>query len=162
MIRGQHNFSPPPARGAGGSVPSMKALGLQPEPRLPSEADLRLELDRNPYAPGSARLAVSECLERHGVDPSVSQTVVLLVSEVVSNAVRHSQAPTEVPIDLTASVTGEWVRIAVADGGRGFIPRRRDPERLSDGYGLYLLEKAATSWGVEDAGGTTVWFELAR
>jgi anti-sigma regulatory factor (Ser/Thr protein kinase) len=90
------------------------------------------------------------------------QTVVLLVSEVVSNAVRHSDAPSHTPIDLEASVTRDWVRVVVADGGGGFTPRRRDPSRLSDGYGLYLLEKATSGWGVEAAGGTTVWFELPR
>lgn len=40
--------------------------------------------------------------------------------------------------------------------------RRREPDSLSDGYGLYLLDKAASSWGVERTGGTTVWFELVR
>jgi anti-sigma regulatory factor (Ser/Thr protein kinase) len=123
---------------------------------------LELELERDLHAPGIARAAVSERLLALGIAGSFAQTIVLLVSEVVSNAVRHSSGPREQPIALTARITGGAVRVSVADGGPGFTPRPRDPERLGDGYGLYLLEKSATSWGVENRGGTTVWFELAR
>jgi anti-sigma regulatory factor (Ser/Thr protein kinase) len=125
-------------------------------------SSLELELDRTVHAPSIARSAVSERLVELGIDGSYGQTIVLLVSEVVSNAVRHSAGPVETPIVLAATVSPQGVRVAVTDGGDGFTPRPRDPERLGDGYGLYLLEKAATSWGVEPTGGTTVWFELIR
>ena len=88
--------------------------------------------------------------------------LVLLVSEVVSNAVRHSSGSPDAKIRLVATATEQAVRIAVTDSGEGFTPRPRDPDRLEDGYGLYLLEKAASNWGVENSGGTTVWFELDR
>ncbi len=42
------------------------------------------------------------------------------------------------------------------------MPRPRDPGSTRDGYGLYLLEKVATRWGVDSAGDTKVWFELPR
>jgi anti-sigma regulatory factor (Ser/Thr protein kinase) len=123
---------------------------------------LELELDRTVHAPALARSAVSERLVELGIDGSYGQTIVLLVSEIVSNAVRHSGAPDGAPIVLAATVSPQAIRVAVTDGGEGFTPRPRDPERLGDGYGLYLLEKAATSWGVDSTGGTTVWFELTR
>jgi anti-sigma regulatory factor (Ser/Thr protein kinase) len=123
---------------------------------------LRLELERDVRAPALARAAVSEQLQAAGIDGSVGQTVVLLVSEVVSNAVRHSSAPDDASIELASSVSDEAVRVAVTDAGEGFTPKPRDPERLGDGYGLYLLDKAARAWGVDSDGGTTVWFELAR
>lgn len=123
---------------------------------------LRLELEPNVRAPAIARSAVSEQLSAAGIDGAFGQTVVLLVSEVVSNAVRHSGAPDQAAISLEASITGAAVRIAVTDAGEGFTPRPRDPERLGEGYGLYLVEKAARSWGVDSDGGTTVWFELER
>ncbi len=132
-----------------------------PEPPRASRS-LRLELERTVRAPAIARAAVSEHLLELGVDGSFGQTVVLLVSEVVSNAVRHSSAPEHVPISLDALVTEVAVRVAVTDAGEGFTPRPRDPERVGDGYGLYLLEKASSSWGVEADEGTTVWFELVR
>ena len=123
---------------------------------------LRLELERDIGAPALARSAVSEQLLSFGVDGSFGQTVVLLVSEVVSNAVRHSNAPPDAGISLDATVTDRVVRIAVTDAGSGFRPRPRDPERLGEGYGLYLVAKAASAWGVDTEDGTTVWFELAR
>jgi anti-sigma regulatory factor (Ser/Thr protein kinase) len=127
-----------------------------------SARSLRLELERDIAAPALARSAVSEQLLSLGVDGSFGQTVVLLVSEVVSNAVRHSNGPPEQQISLDATVTDRVVRIAVTDAGSGFSPRPRDPERLGEGYGLYLVAKAASAWGVDTEDGTTVWFELVR
>jgi anti-sigma regulatory factor (Ser/Thr protein kinase) len=139
----------------------MNARTNGPDP-ADASSSLRLELERDIRAPAIARSAVSEQLLQMGVDGSFGQTVVLLVSEIVSNAVRHSRGPADAAISLDATVTEGAVRVAVTDAGSGFIPRPRDPERLGDGYGLYLLEKAASSWGVESDAGTTVWFEVAR
>jgi anti-sigma regulatory factor (Ser/Thr protein kinase) len=127
-----------------------------------SPGPLRMELQRNVRAPAIARSAVSEQLFAVGIDGSLGQTIVLLVSEVVSNAVRHSAAPEEAAIALEARITEQSVRIAVTDAGEGFTPRQRDPERPGEGYGLYLLEKASSRWGVARDGGTTVWFEVER
>jgi anti-sigma regulatory factor (Ser/Thr protein kinase) len=127
-----------------------------------SPGPLRMELQRNVRAPAIARSAVSEQLLAVGIDGSLGQTIVLLVSEVVSNAVRHSAAPEEAAIALEARITEHSVRIAVTDAGEGFTPRQRDPERVGEGYGLYLLEKASSRWGVARDGGTTVWFEVER
>jgi anti-sigma regulatory factor (Ser/Thr protein kinase) len=127
-----------------------------------SPGSLRLQLARDVQAPSIARSAVSDQLYSMGIDGSLEQTIVLLVSEVVSNAVRHSPGPADSAIALEATITDQSVRIAVTDTGPGFTPRQRDPERLDQGYGLYLLDKAATNWGVESGNGTTVWFELNR
>jgi anti-sigma regulatory factor (Ser/Thr protein kinase) len=127
-----------------------------------SPGSLRMELERNVRAPAIARSAVSNELVGAGIDGSLGQTIVLLVSEVVSNAVRHSAAPPDAAIALEATITDQSVRIAVTDAGDGFTPRPRDPERLGEGYGLYLLEKASNRWGIARDGGTTVWFELER
>ncbi len=123
---------------------------------------LRLELERDISAPAMARSAVAEQLAECGVDGAFGQTVVLLVSEVVSNAVRHSSGPPDAGISLDATVTERGVRIAVTDGGAGFQLRPRDPDRLGEGYGLYLVAKAASAWGIDSENGTTVWFELER
>jgi anti-sigma regulatory factor (Ser/Thr protein kinase) len=126
------------------------------------DSSLRLELERDVRAPAIARSVIAEQLLAVGVDGSFGQTVVLLVSEVVSNAVRHSNGPEEALIALDATVTERVVRIAVTDAGAGFTPVPRDPQRVGEGYGLYLVAKEASAWGVESEGGTTVWFELAR
>ncbi|HXD55860.1 MAG TPA: ATP-binding protein [Solirubrobacteraceae bacterium] len=123
---------------------------------------LSLRLERDVRAPAIARSAVSERLLAAGIDGAFEQTVVLLVSEVVSNAVRHSAGPADAAISLEAAITERSVRVSVTDAGGGFTPRPRDPERLGEGYGLYLVDKAARSWGVEGDGCTTVWFEIDR
>jgi anti-sigma regulatory factor (Ser/Thr protein kinase) len=123
---------------------------------------LKLELQRNAQAPGVARAAVAQRCEDLELDRSLSQSIVLLVSEVVTNAVRHSTGPAEAPIELLGALSEQTIRITVTDAGEGFVPQPRDPGRTHDGYGLYLLEKVADSWGVECDGETTVWFELPR
>lgn len=136
-----------------------------PEGRDPDggcSSSLQLELERNVRAPAIARSAVSVRMLELGIDGSLAQTLVLLVSELVSNAVRHSPGPADTAISLHAKVTENKIRVAVTDAGEGFTPKQRAPGSLSDGYGLYLLDKAASSWGVESGAGTTVWFELSR
>jgi anti-sigma regulatory factor (Ser/Thr protein kinase) len=121
---------------------------------------LELALRRNLHAPALARAALGRHCEELELDASVFQSLILLVSEVVSNAVQHSAGPREAPIELVAGFTDETIRITVTDAGRGFTPRPRDPARTRDGYGLYLLEKVARGWGVDSHGDTKVWFEL--
>jgi hypothetical protein len=65
-------------------------------------------------------------------------------------------------IKLTAKVSRDAVHISVTDAGGGFVPKQRDPASMHDGYGLYLVDKAASRWGVDSSGPTSVWFELAR
>ncbi len=125
------------------------------------QASPQLELQRNVEAPAIARAALSRLCVEFDFSPSEQHTLMLLVSEVVRNAVQHSRGPTEAPVLLAATVGEEIVHIAVTDAGRGFTPRREEP-RADGGYGLYLLEKAASRWGVDQVGGTRVWFELSR
>lgn len=127
---------------------------------LPHE--LELELERNVHAPAIARAAVDRQLAMGGLDGPLGQTIVLLVSEVVTNAVRHADVPTDSPIVLCATLTERVVRVSVTDAGRGFTPRPRDPDQIGDGYGLFLLETAASRWGIDRSDGTTVWFEMDR
>jgi anti-sigma regulatory factor (Ser/Thr protein kinase) len=140
-------------------------------PRSPEDArtqpgartsQIKLRLERTVRAPAIARSAVSRRSEQLELDGSLAQSLILLVSEVVSNAVRHSAGDPHSAIELVADFGEETIRVTVTDAGEGFTPRPRDPARTHDGYGLYLLEKVATSWGVESRGDTKVWFELPR
>ncbi len=122
---------------------------------------LDLELERSATSPALARAALARWCEELGVAGTYSQNLILLVSELVSNAVRHSSGAQDAPIGLVATFGEEAIRITVTDAGEGFTPRPRDPARTHGGYGLYLLEKVAERWGVESNGDTKVWFELA-
>jgi anti-sigma regulatory factor (Ser/Thr protein kinase) len=125
-------------------------------------ATLELELKRDHQAPSVARAAASGRCEGLELCTSLRETLVLLVSEIVSNAVLHSSGPPDTPIVLTTSVTENAVRVTVTDTGDGFVPQQRKPEVTQGGYGLYILEKSARRWGVDRVGGTRVWFELPR
>jgi anti-sigma regulatory factor (Ser/Thr protein kinase) len=123
---------------------------------------VELELERNVHAPALARAEIAARCDELELGGSLCQSLILLVSEVVSNAVRHSAGDPQKPVKLLATFGERTIRVIVSDAGVGFTPRPRDPARTHDGYGLYLLEKVATRWGVESRGDTKVWFELPR
>jgi anti-sigma regulatory factor (Ser/Thr protein kinase) len=123
---------------------------------------VELELQRDVQAPALARAEIAQRCRELGLGGSLCQSLILLVSEVVSNAVRHSTGDPRAPVGLLASFGERTIRVTVTDAGEGFIPRPRDPARAHDGYGLYLLAKVADRWGVQSRGDTKVWFELAR
>jgi anti-sigma regulatory factor (Ser/Thr protein kinase) len=119
-----------------------------------------VELDSTPEAVAWARQAL-DGLEG-GVPPRRMRDVRLLVSELVTNAVRHAGLGRDDRIRLRASLDSRILRVEVHDPGMGFTPKTLapDPTRTS-GWGLYLVEELADRWGVEGADpGSQVWFEL--
>jgi anti-sigma regulatory factor (Ser/Thr protein kinase) len=88
----------------------------------------------------------------------------LLVTELVSNAVRHAGLAIFEPVDVEVTYPDGHVRLAVHDGGRGFVPdtlERRDPLTPS-GQGLVIVAALSDAWGVErNEDGCTVWCEVA-
>ncbi len=127
-----------------------------------ARAELSLQLARSVEAPAIARAAASGLCENLEISPSLRNTCVLLVSEVVSNAVLHSSAPRDAPILLTAAAAEDSVRIAVTDAGDPFTHQVAEPATPCGGYGLYLVDRTARRWGIDRVGGTSVWFELPR
>jgi anti-sigma regulatory factor (Ser/Thr protein kinase) len=99
--------------------------------------------------------AAGRCLRRK----ECMETLGLLVSELVTNAVLHGGAGAE--LELTISLADDLLRVEVLDSGPGFVPRPRAlaPDDVG-GWGLYLVERLARTWGVSSGDGTRVWFEL--
>lgn len=122
---------------------------------------LSLDLEPNPEAPFVARAAITGFCEHLESARPVLSTLVLLVSEVVTNAVVHPDLIEPAEIRFCARVANHRIRVEVTDCGSGFTPRPRDPGQAGGGYGLYLVSEAASSWGVDRENGTTVWFEMA-
>ena len=61
------------------------------------------------------------------------------------------------------SVGIDLVRACVTDPGPGFEATPREPgDDPGSGWGLFLVEQLSDRWGVELAGGTSVWFEIDR
>jgi anti-sigma regulatory factor (Ser/Thr protein kinase) len=122
--------------------------------RIPTDKHLAC----NAESPRRAREFVNEVLERNGVTPGVRDDAVLLVSEVVTNAVRHAHSDATVAVALM----DDHLRIDVTDDGPGW-PERHAPAGEHGGYGLHLVAQLAGTWGVSRVGGEkTVWFELRQ
>jgi anti-sigma regulatory factor (Ser/Thr protein kinase) len=112
----------------------------------------RIELQSTADAPREARRAVDLHLGAV-LDADAAADVRLLVSELVANAWRHSDATDGIVVHLAAS--RDCVRAEVCDRGAGF-----DPPTSAGGWGLRLLDTVADRWGIAGDDGTCVWFEL--
>jgi anti-sigma regulatory factor (Ser/Thr protein kinase) len=118
-------------------------------------------LPRSTEAPALARAATKELCKRLPLSDSRCQILLVLVSEVVTNAVKYSDGAGETGITFRATeIGGGAVRIEVQDGGTGFQPQPRDPSKADGGWGLHLVDQESRSWGVDASAGTRVWFEL--
>lgn len=85
----------------------------------------------------------------------------LLVSELVTNSIRHGALEPTDQVEVTADVGEHKVRIRVLDPGRGFALGGRPPAAGSQGLGLYLLSQLADAWSITVDGVTSIWFDIA-
>lgn len=115
--------------------------------------------------PGAA--AVGE--GRHALDPlegaidSMQLEVLrLLVTELVTNSIRHAAVQAWITLDV--EVYPNTIRVVVGDHGPGFMPPVAPLPRADrrGGWGLYLVDRLADRWGVANGNHTSVWFELDR
>ena len=84
-------------------------------------------------------------------------TMVLLVSEVVTNAILHSGSGAE----LRLSLSGHAVRAEVRDRSRVPPAVMQYSDNATTGRGMLIVESLATAWGTEvDGKGKVVWFSL--
>lgn len=123
-----------------------------------------IDLPRDPHSPARARAEVRECVSGQG-QPDELANIVLLTSELVTNAVVHPRGVGDTPIGMRVAVYADRVRVEVEDGGEGFEhvkPVLAEDER---GRGLFLVDQFSDRWGSErvqtDNGPRfRVWFEL--
>lgn len=118
-------------------------------------------LEHRPVAAGAARAITRAVLENWRVDQDAAQSVLLVVSELVTNAVEHALPP--VTLHLYRDRAGEVVWVGVTDGG----PAQDDGAwtssctREEHGRGLALVEVLATSHGIRPhPGGTATHWAL--
>ena len=106
----------------------------------------------------AARDFVAGALEEQGFAGD-TDVVLLLASELVTNAVRHAATPFEITVD----VDDRQVRVAVTDGDAAHAPAMRHPgPEDTNGRGLMLVDQLAAVWGSNQVGRSkSVWFTLA-
>jgi anti-sigma regulatory factor (Ser/Thr protein kinase) len=108
-------------------------------------------------APGQARNALRAL--NGSLDRELAEDVRLLVSELVTNSLRHTGSA---EIDLEVWSSDDVVRVAVSDRGTGFEVDGAPTPGDASGWGLFMVDRLANRWGVETNGQTRVWFELTR
>lgn len=121
---------------------------------------LRVRIAGDQDAAARARSELSRL--RSMLDDPVVENIRLLVTELVTNSVRHAQASI---IELMVVVSRTRVHVEVANPGGGFEPRPSGPEDADAGWGLFLVDRLSDDWGVTQGSGAgyqRVWFEMAR
>jgi anti-sigma regulatory factor (Ser/Thr protein kinase) len=125
---------------------------------------MSFELAGGPYAVTASRLALAGLEDR--LDQNVLFDIRLLVSELVTNCVKHAAVGPEDSIVLTVDIQNHTVKVSVADEGPGFeppdAPLSESAAEAGSGWGLFLVDQLSDGWGVERKGGAIVWFELQR
>jgi anti-sigma regulatory factor (Ser/Thr protein kinase) len=124
-------------------------------PFTEAPSDVLLALPPDPRAARQARRALAEA----HIPDDLEHTVGLLVTELIANSLRHAGMEEDQRILFAARFVRDHVRVEVHDPGPGFDPDTRHDAR---GYGLRMVDKLASRWGVETDGGTRVWFEVDR
>ncbi|MDC7123420.1 ATP-binding protein [Cellulomonas fimi] len=107
-----------------------------------------------------ARRWARERLVEAGVEPARLEVLVLLVSELVTNAVAHADPPVTLRVDVDDVRT----RVEVTDGARDEPVLRNPPPTALGGRGVMFIDRLSSSWGTmpEEDGIAVkaVWFEL--
>ncbi|QHC20143.1 ATP-binding SpoIIE family protein phosphatase [Streptomyces sp. GS7] len=94
-------------------------------------------------------------------DPDQVDAAVLMVSEVVTNVLKHTDGDALLVAEISGERGRRRIRVDVADGSDELPHRRRPGELASSGRGLVLMELLAGAWGVDPRGdGKSTWFEL--
>ncbi|MCI3226138.1 ATP-binding protein [Streptomyces sp. NP-1717] len=123
----------------------------------PTDGEVRLA-SRPESALAARRLTHVVVLRQWALSPQMAEHAVLLVSELVGNAVRHTGARV---FGLRMLRRRGWIRIEVRDPSRGLpclLPVR---EMDTSGRGLFLVDKLSDRWGVDLLPrGKTTWFEM--
>lgn len=135
-----------------------RSLGVGPAPQGAATATYRVGADLRAVA--EARHFALRTLAAWGVDEDTVGNATLCLSELVTNAIMHTDAGCELRLMLDRGVLTSTVR----DGGSTVVvdPRHVKEDPLAvHGRGLQVVDSLSTRWGSElDAGGMTVWFVL--
>jgi anti-sigma regulatory factor (Ser/Thr protein kinase) len=124
-------------------------------------SNFEVQLSSTTAAPAHARSALRAWLHLHHAAADALELALLVVSELVTNSIRHASVAADAQLQLSASLQDNALRIQVHDPGTRGIVARRPPQfdgAHIGGYGLELVATIATTWGVErDEYGTEVW-----
>jgi anti-sigma regulatory factor (Ser/Thr protein kinase) len=126
---------------------------------------MQLEIGTDPMEVGRARRWARSRLNGSGVEVEgpLAETLILLISELVTNAVVHTGCPAVLRMLLPVQQAPGAVRVEVADASSRPPRQRRAEGDDTSGRGLELVSGLADRWGWQrHAGGKLIWCELDR
>ncbi|MFJ4974907.1 ATP-binding protein [Streptomyces coeruleorubidus] len=133
----------------------------------PAPKGMRWNWNRNPKCVALARSQLRKHLARCQAE-ELTDSAVLLLSELLTNSVRHAQVPGR-EIETVFEVTEELLRVEVSDASNKVPVMRHVDDDAEEGRGLSLVAMVASRWGTDPrmvngqyAIGKTVWFEIDR
>jgi anti-sigma regulatory factor (Ser/Thr protein kinase) len=112
-----------------------------------------------PATVANARTAIGRALGP-ALPAPVANDLRLIVSELVTNVVRHAALDPGQEMELRGDLRQGRVRVEVSDPGEGFDPAIAPAPDRGSGWGLYILDRLAHRWGVVRNEPNVVWFEL--
>lgn len=136
--------------------PAGTAGALPREPQHPA-GRIDRALSRHTGAALLAREAVDEFMP--GLSPRLRDDTKLVVSELVTNAVRHGRG--RVALSLALAEDGRPTGEVVDEGDPFEVPRMRPTEGDAGGWGLWIVAALAERWGMSD-GSAGIWFAMPR
>jgi anti-sigma regulatory factor (Ser/Thr protein kinase) len=120
---------------------------------------LERELPASPEAAREARLVLGQLAGQ--VPTRHFDDLRLLVTELVTNSLRHGSLGAGDAIVLVVQMWPKTLRVEVRDSGTGFeVPVGPKGRLEGEGWGLYLLGRIADRWGISGLPSTCVWFEM--
>jgi anti-sigma regulatory factor (Ser/Thr protein kinase) len=111
-------------------------------------------------APAAARAAVTAWLSPQVAD-QVLDDAQLLVSELVTNSVRHAKLAAGATVRVSVEICDGFMRLEVEDPRDVAIEAVAPNREHGGGFGLFPVEALAQRWGSNHDGSTCVWAELA-
>ena len=135
----------------------------------------RCSLAAIPTAPSLARQFLTQLLDLWGVDPDTTYSALVVISELVTNSIRHSgraMGPStlrrgEVPqlVGISAQVAVDRLYVEVWDGSEKLPTPKDAADDAEEGRGLWIVANLATRWGAHPAvlrhvAGKVTWFEF--
>jgi anti-sigma regulatory factor (Ser/Thr protein kinase) len=122
----------------------------------------RLLSVRLPARPDSVRAArdTMNALRAHLTAERLDD-VRLMVSELMTNSLRHGALPPAGKIAVAVDLQERVLTVEVQDPGKGFMPHVVPAQPGGSGWGLFLVDRLSDAWGVSSDGSTRVWFQVA-
>ncbi|MFJ9341480.1 SpoIIE family protein phosphatase [Streptomyces sp. NPDC101733] len=134
--------------------------GLPPHPARPARRTMLTVAQAEPGRISGVRRQIRELLH-DWADPEQVDSAVLMVSEMVTNVLVHTDGDAALLAEAAGERGARRLRVEVADSSDELPHKRQPGEMASSGRGVLLMEMLADTWGVDPRGqGKSTWFEL--